>query len=62
MKKEYIAPTLTVVSFKAERGYAASGNRSISTFLSLNFLDAGNDFNSQGQENWEEDNSFGSSW
>ena len=25
-KKEYIAPELTVVSFKTERGYAASAN------------------------------------
>ena len=38
-KKEYIAPELTVVSFKTERGYAASDSFKIlgilSSFLTL---------------------------
>ena len=54
-KKEYIAPVLTVVTFKTERGYAVST-------VSLFHLQEGEDlFNEQSQENWtEEGNLFGS--
>ena len=55
-KKTYAAPQLTVVTVKAERGYAASRG------LGLNFdftLDAG----AETQETWStNDDYLGSSW
>lgn len=49
-KKEYMAPELTVVSFKTERGYAASNpvNQLLQTLSAL----AG--FNAFGIQEWEE--------
>jgi len=61
-KKEYIAPTLTVVTFKTERGYAASGYGPDHAFLGLLSLEFENDYNAQGQENWNESSAFGSAW
>ncbi len=55
-KNEYMAPELTVVTFKAERGYAES-----ETFfgLLLSFIDP---TPTNGQEIWEIDNYSGSGW
>lgn len=57
-KKEYIAPELTVVSFKTERGYAASNNplAAFKLLTSLVGMDSGN------MEEWyfnENDETFG---
>ena len=56
-KKQYIAPTLTVVTFKAEHGYAGSGMVSMALFQMEN--DA---YNAYGQENWEEEGNLFGSW
>ena len=64
-KKDYIAPQLTVVSFKIEQGFAQSGGVSLRLFqdISLDYAidDNYNDYN---QENWHQGSSniFGSSW
>ena len=57
-KKQYIAPELTVVSFKSERGYIASN-------LSLfHQQDQPNEsYNEQSQEKWESGGSlFSGGW
>ena len=53
-KKEYMAPELTVVTFKAERGYATSS-------LSAAFfgLGLGQSHAADGQETWQIDNYSG---
>ena len=56
-KKQYIAPELTVVSFKAERGYALSGGIERSIF-DFHLLDPDDGYNSQSQQNWQEEESF----
>ena len=62
-KKEYIAPTLTVVSFKVEQGYSGSAEFSLFQDFQLLRLNDDDDYNSQAQEIWSEDNSyFGSGW
>jgi len=53
-KKTYIAPQLTVVSFKAEQGYSLSAVSSMRLFQDAS-LDA--IYNSNNQENWHEYNS-----
>jgi len=57
-KKKYIAPALTAVSFKVEKGFATSG---FST-LQLENDELFESYNQQGQENWhnEGENLFGS--
>ena len=56
-KKEYIAPVLTVVTFKMECGFAAS-----SFIISRIFLEEEADMTNN-QESWEtNDNAFGDSW
>lgn len=50
-KKEYIAPELTVVEFKTERGYAASQLDVLQFATQLFSLSSGN------MEAWEVDNS-----
>lgn len=61
-KKKYIAPELTVVEFKVEKGYAASGFRLFQDF-SLFEDDYNSNYNSQAQENWHDDGgAFGSGW
>lgn len=62
-KKKYIVPQLTVVSFKAERGYALSNVSSMRLFPDVD-LDINSDYNSSNQENWlqDESNIFGSTW
>ena len=57
-KKEYIAPTLTVVTFKVEQGFAAS---SVFHFQLFN-EDNSDNYNSQAQENWHESSNFGTDW
>ena len=54
-KKKYTAPELTVVTFKVERGYAASA---IFDGVGLGSSNAG----SGGQEEWEEDTYEGTGW
>lgn len=62
-KKEYIAPTLTVVSFKVEQGYSGSAEFRLFQDFQLLRLNDDDDYNSQAQEIWSEDNSyFGSGW
>lgn len=58
-KKEYLAPELTVVSFKTERGYAAS-NQPLSQLVQA--LSAA--FNVYGIQTWEDeiDVSSSSEW
>lgn len=61
-KREYTAPVLTVVSFKAEKGYAGSGVfATMDLFHDLEELD--DNYNSQNQENWyESEQNFFGSW
>lgn len=56
-KREYTTPQLTVVSFKAERGYAVSGTP-LTGFLEL--FDS-NTSESQTQESWTEHDTWNSS-
>ena len=60
-KREYLAPALTVVEFKAEKGYAVSGEQ---PFIQRLFFGGSADgYNAQGQEEWDTDNeTFGNSW
>lgn len=58
-KKEYLAPTLTVVTFKSERGYASSIPSEMS-FDHFSLLMVESSVNSN-QESWtSEENLFGS--
>ena len=61
MKKQYIAPMLTVVSFKVENGYAASGFATLNLFHEEILDDPYSGYNSSNQENWceSEQNFFG---
>lgn len=60
-KEEYIAPSLTVVTFKTEQGFALSnGNGPDNAFLG--FISTEDNYNEQAQENWHENNLFGNSW
>ena len=64
-KKQYIAPMLTVVTFKVERGFALSnGFGPQNSFLGLVGLetDQVQGYNTQGQQNWHESDYFGSGW
>ncbi len=54
-KKEYTAPELTVVSFKTERGYAASGFDAFKLISSLVGL---NENNMEAWTIYEEDDAF----
>ena len=62
-KKNYIAPQLTVVSFKAEQGYSLSSVSTMRLFHDAE-LDIINNYNEYNQENWsvDESNIFGSTW
>lgn len=53
MKKKYITPTLTVVTFKAEQGYAVSGGAE-TKLLDLSIFESTEGYNGQAQQNWEE--------
>lgn len=50
-RKKYITPTLTVVAFKAEQGFAVSGE---TKFLDLSIFESTQGYNDQAQQNWEE--------
>ena len=55
--RQYIAPTLTVVTFKVEQGFAGSNNPTgynSTSFLDMFLLQSNNDYNDQAQENWHE--------
>ena len=59
--KKYITPTLTVVAFKAEQGFAASGDER--KFLDLSIFGSKEGYNEQAQQNWnEESESLFGSW
>ena len=58
-KKTYIAPQLTVVSFKAEQGYSHSAVSSMRLFQDASLDAINDDYNSNNQENWHEYNSGG---
>ena len=61
-KKEYIAPKLTVVSFKMEQGYAVSGVRLFQDQILL-IDDYDEKYNMHAQEKWESGgNYFGETW
>lgn len=63
-KKEYIAPKLTVVSFKMEQGYAVSDVRLFQDYILFN-EDYDAKYNTQSQEIWlptNDDEYFGSVW
>jgi hypothetical protein len=63
-KKTYIAPQLTVVSFKAEQGYSLSAASSMRLFQDASLDAINDDYNSSNQENWYQDskNIFGNEW
>ena len=52
-KRQYMAPQLTVVEFKAERGYLASN---------LMLTSHQENYNEQSQENWNDGGSLFDSW
>ncbi len=58
-KKTYIAPQLTVVSFKAEQGYSLSAVSSMRLFQDASLDAINDDYNPNNQENWHEYNSGG---
>ncbi|MBR1549893.1 MAG: hypothetical protein IJ634_04580 [Bacteroidales bacterium] len=56
---QYEAPQLTVVEFKAERGFAGSGEERAFSLFGL----SKDGYNNNGQENWDDnDNSLFGSW
>ena len=59
-KENYIAPELTVVTFKVEQGFTASGN-GMQSLISL-FCIQEQEYNSQAQQNWQEENSIFENW
>lgn len=48
--KKYITPTLTVVAFKAEQGFAGSGGAE-TKFLDLSIFESKEGYNDQAQQN-----------
>jgi len=58
-KKKYIAPALTAVSFKVEKGFATSG---FSTLQLENNIELFESYNQQGQENWHDEGDLFGSW
>ena len=58
--KEYITPTLTVVTFKAEQGFAGSGGVD-RKLLDLSIFES-EDYNDQAQQNWQEESGSLFSW
>ena len=59
-KEKYIAPELTVVTFKVEQGFNASG-QGVQSLISL-FCIQEQGYNSQAQQNWYEENSIFENW
>lgn len=60
-KENYIAPELTVVTYKVEQGFTASGN-GMQSLISLFCIQAEPEYNSHAQENWQEENSIFENW
>ena len=60
-RKKYITPTLTVVTFKAEQGFAGSGNAE-TKFLDLFIFESEKGYNDQAQQNWQEESGSLFSW
>lgn len=58
-KKQYIAPELTVVTFKVEQGFYGSNQQSIISLFSI--LPEQN-YNQQAQENWQESGNYFGNW
>lgn len=58
-RKKYITPTLTVVAFKAEQGFAGSGE---TKFLDLSIFEPKEGYNDQAQQNWQEESGSLFSW
>ena len=56
-RKKYITPTLTVVTFKAEQGFAGSGGLE-TKFLDLSIIELTEGYNNQAQQNWVESGSL----
>ncbi|MBP5536435.1 MAG: hypothetical protein J6X62_06540 [Bacteroidales bacterium] len=56
-KRQYIAPTLTVVTFAVEHGFAYSG-----IGLAQPNPNAPEDYNDQAQENWEDGGNLFGDW
>ena len=59
-KKQYLAPELTVVTFKVETGFTASGG--VDEIMLINDIYLNDDYNAQSQENWSESGTFGGDW
>lgn len=54
-KKQYLAPELTVVTFKIEHGFINSSTGYQSTqMLDMFLLQSNEDYNDQAQENWHD--------
>lgn len=54
-KKQYLAPELTVVTFKIEHGFTNSSTGYQSTqMLDMFLLQSNEDYNDQAQENWHD--------
>ena len=60
--KKYITPTLTVVSFKAEHGYADTGKNTENSFLDIFNLESAEGYNQNAQQNWNDNGSNLFSW
>lgn len=60
-KKQYIAPALTVVTFKVELGFALSNPTGYQStnMLDMFLLQSNDNYNNQAQENWHEYNNGG---
>lgn len=59
-RKKYITPTLTVVTFKAEQGFAGSGGLE-TKFLDLSIIEL-TGYNNQAQQNWQVESGSLFSW
>lgn len=59
--KKYITPTLTVVTFKAEQGFAGSGGLE-TKFLDLSIIELTQGYNNQAQQNWQVESESLFSW
>ena len=64
-KRQYIAPGLTVVTFKVEQGFNASSNSTgynPTSFLDMFTLTQEENYNAQAQENWNDGGNVFGSW
>lgn len=58
--KKYITPTLTVVAFKAEQGFA--GSNAETKLLDLSIFESKDGYNEQAQQNWQDESGSLFSW